>query len=139
VASLVLDEQFMSKRLIFGLTDRGLDVKTIGDFGAQGRADPDVVRRIAEGLAQEWVLVTMDLTILEDFQGFDWTRYAIAWIVINEHLQGSSVEKSKSNVVHRHAHVISEQKPGDHFTYTAMRHSKHPPSLTKLLGRKGGK
>ncbi len=139
MATLVLDEQFMGKRLILGLRDRGLDVQTIGDFGAQGRADPDVVRRIGEGLKGDWVLITMDLTILEDFEGFDWSRYAIAWVVIDERLQGSAVEQSKSNVVQRHAHAIDEQKPGDHFTYTAQRHSKHPPSLAKLLGRKGAK
>lgn len=137
MAILVLDEQFTGKRLILALEDRGLDVKTVGDFGAEGRPDPDVVRRIADGCHDEWVLITMDTTILEDFAGFDWSRYAIAWVVIDDHLLGAAVEQAKSNVVQRHAHMMVEQRPGDHFTYSAQRHSKHPPSLAKLLGRKG--
>lgn len=137
MATLVLDEQFTSSRLILALEDRGMKVKTVADFGAEGRPDPDVVRRIAGGCDGDWVLVTMDTTILEDFAGFDWSRYAIAWVVIDDHLLGAAVEKAKSNVVQRHAHMMVEQRPNDHFTYSATRHSKHPPSLTKLLGKKG--
>jgi hypothetical protein len=137
-STLVLDEQFTSKRLILALRDRGIDVKTVADFGAKGRPDPDVVRRIAVGCEEkDWVLVTMDTTILEDFAGFDWRRYAIAWVVIDDHLLGAAVERAKSNVVQRHAHMMVDQKPADHFTYSARRHAKHPPSLAKLLGRKG--
>lgn len=137
MATLVLDEQFISNRLILALEDRGLDVKTVADFGAKGRSDPDVVRRIADGCEADWVLVTMDSTITEDFEGFEWERYAIAWVVIDEHLRGAAVEKAKSNVVQRHAHMIVEQKAGDHFTYTALRHAKSPPSLAKLIAPKG--
>lgn len=137
-SSLVLDEQFTSKRLILALEDRGIDVKTVADFEAKGRPDPDVVRRIADGCDEEgWVLVTMDTTILEDFAGFDWSRYAIAWVVIDDHLLGAAVERAKSNIVQRHAHTMIDQKADDHFTYSTRKHSKHPPSLAKLLGRKG--
>ena len=38
-------------------------MKAVGDFGVQGRPDPDVVRRIAEQHKSDWVLVTMDLSI----------------------------------------------------------------------------
>ena len=31
-STLVLDEQFTSRRLILALEDRGLDVKTVADF-----------------------------------------------------------------------------------------------------------
>ena len=68
----------------------------------------------------------MDTTILEDFAGFDWSRYAIAWVVIDDRLLGAAVEQAKSNVIQRHAHTMVDQRRADHFTYTAQRHSKHP-------------
>lgn len=46
---LVLDEQLCRGLLIEGLQLRGLDVKTVKDFGAAGRPDPDVVRKIDDG------------------------------------------------------------------------------------------
>jgi len=65
----------------------------------------------------------------EKFLGFEWARYAIAWIKIDAHLAGIAVEHAKTNVVNRHAHQIVEQRRGDHFTYTRTSHYKHPPSL----------
>jgi hypothetical protein len=128
VATLVLDEQFTSNRLILALEDRGMGVKTVADFGAEGRPDPDVV----------WVLVTMDTTILEDFAGFDWSRYAIAWVVIDDHLLGAAVEKAKSNVVQRHAHMIVEQKPNDPLYVFGRTALKTPAEPRKAAGKKGG-
>lgn len=88
MASLVLDEQFESERLVVALGERGMDVRTVGEFGAQGHADPDVIRRVADGCAGPWVLVRMDVTILQDFAGFDWSRYAIAWSKSNGICEG---------------------------------------------------
>ena len=53
------------------------------------------------------MLVTMDLTVVEDYPGFDWSRYAIAWVVVHE------------------SH-----------TYTAERHYTTRPSLNRLLRRR---
>lgn len=83
-----------------------------------------------------WVLVTMDLTITEDFPGFDWDRYAIAWVAGHESLRGAAFEHSKQDIVHRHAHAMVEQARGDHHTYSEKRHSKARPSLTSWLKRK---
>ena len=102
-----------------------------------GRADPDVVRHVDDQASQAWVFVTMDLTIVEDFPGLDWTRYAIAWVRIHEELRGARVEQEKTEIVHRHAHSIREQTRGDHHTYTATRHFKSRPSLTTMLRRRG--
>jgi hypothetical protein len=77
----------------------------------------------------------MDVTIEQDYPGFDWNRYAIAWVVVPRRLRGTAVERQKANIVHRYAHVIREQRPGDHHTYTATQHFKHPPSVGSLLQR----
>ena len=82
------------------------------------------------------MLVTMDLTVVEDYPGFDWSRYAIAWVVVHESLAGARVEQAKHEIVHRHAHKIREQARGDHHTYTAERHYTTRPSLNRLLRRR---
>ena len=133
---LVLDEQLASKQLVEGLRARGLEVKTVADFGVTGRADPDVVRTIDERQSGPWVFVTMDLTIVEEHPGFDWDRYAIAWIAVHEDLSGAAFEAGKTDVVHRHAHQIIEQGRGDHHTYTARQRIRSRPSLATQLRRK---
>jgi len=137
VRLLVLDEQLANPRLVSALRDRGIEVQTVSDFGVTGHPDPDVVRRIATEHRGAWVLVTMDLTIIEDYPGFDWSRYALAWVRVHEDLRGESVEREKAEVVHRHAHAIREQADGDHHTYTATRHYKSRPSLSTMLRRPG--
>jgi hypothetical protein len=134
--ALILDEQVARPRLVVALSDRGMLAQTVGDYGATGRPDPDVVRRISEQQPGPWVLVTMDLTIVEDYPGFDWSRYAIAWIRVDEHLRGAKVEHQKNEIIHRHAHSMLEQRPGDHHTYTAMNRYKTRPSLAYMLRRR---
>jgi hypothetical protein len=133
---LVLDEQIASKRLVDGLRARGLEISTVGDFGVTGRPDPDVVRTIDGRLPGMWVLVTMDLYIVEHHPGFDWDRYAIAWITVHEDLRGAAFEAAKNDVAHRHAHRIGEQGRGHHYTYTAKQRIRSRPSLATQLRRK---
>jgi hypothetical protein len=133
---LVLDEQLAGKRLVDGLRARGLEISTVGDLGLTGRPDPDVVRTIDGRLSGMWVLVTMDLTIVEEHPGFEWERYAIAWITVQEDLRGAAFEAAKTDVVHRHAHRIVEQGRGDHCTYTAKQRIRSRPSLATQLRRK---
>jgi hypothetical protein len=111
-------------------------VTTVGELGAQGRPDPDVIRRAEDAVSGSWVLVTMDTSMIEDHLRFGWREYAIAWVAINDQLRGAAVEQSKMNVVHRHAHVIVAQARGDHFTYFEARHDKVPPSLSTQLRRR---
>jgi predicted nuclease of predicted toxin-antitoxin system len=136
VALLVLDEHIANPKLVTALQDRGIDTRTVGDFGVTGRTDPEVVRRVQQSVRQRWVLVTMDLTIVEEHEGFDWERYALAWIVAGDALRGARVEQEKVNIVHRHALTIREQTPGDHFTYTLKQRFKHPPSVALPLRRR---
>lgn len=138
MALLVLDEQIENPNLITGLRGRGIDANTVGDLGATGRPDPEVIRRVQDELGpRSWVLVTMDLTIVEDHERFDWERYAIAWIVVNDTLRGGQVEHAKADIVHRHAHVIRQQTRGEHHTYTAKQRFKHRPSLASLVRHQG--
>jgi hypothetical protein len=136
VAVLVLDEQIAGKTLVAGLNARGLSIRTLADFALTGRPDPDVVREVDRRHTGMWVLVTMDLEIIEHFPGFDWDRYAIAFVVVHEDLRGAAFEHSKQDVVHRHAHTMVEQGRGEHHTYTTHRHSRSRPSLTTWLKRK---
>lgn len=129
---LVLDEQLCSGKLVEALRERGYDVKTVQDFGAKGKPDPDVVKRIDDAHDGPWVLLTMDFTIVEDFSGFEWDRYAIAWIVPHEDLRGATVEQAKREIVHRHVHQMVEQGNGDHHTYTVERRAKTRPRLSSL-------
>jgi predicted nuclease of predicted toxin-antitoxin system len=136
LAFLVLDEQFANPRLVLALRDRGIEAATVEDFGVMGGSDPDVVRKVQqESGRRAWVLVTMDLTIVEEHRGFAWERYAIAWVILREGLRGLQVEREKSEIVHRYAHLIREQKPGDHHTYTPTQHFRQRPSLTSMLRR----
>jgi hypothetical protein len=135
VTLLVLDEGLASRRLVDGLVARGLEVSTVGDFGVTGRPDPDVVRTIGDRHSAMWVLVTMDLRIVEEHPGFDWGRYAIAWIRVHEELRGGAFEAAKTDIVHHHARRITEQGRGDHFTYTATQRIRSPPSLAAQLRR----
>lgn len=136
MGTLVLDEQLANPRLVQALEERGLQVATVGDFGVTGRPDPDVVRRIQEQISGPWILVTMDLTIIEDHKGFDWGRYAIAWIRVHKDLKGAEVELAKTETIHRHAHTIREQGVGDQFTYSPGRCERHPPSLASMLEKR---
>jgi hypothetical protein len=131
-----IDEQLENPRHIGALSDRGCAVKTVGDFGAQGRPDPDVVRRISDQVTDPFVLVTMDLSVVEDFKGFDWNRYAIAWVQIRKELRGRAVEIAKANTLHKHLERMTGQRPGDHFTYTPERHDKRPPSLASMTAKR---
>lgn len=131
-ALLVLDEQLENPRHVAALQDRGCAVRTVGDFGVQGRPDPEVVRQVADQASDPWILVTMDLSIVEDFKGFDWNRYAIAWVRIRKELRGRAVEVAKANTLHKHLDRMVGQRPGDHFTYTPERHDKHPPSVASM-------
>ena len=133
---LVLDEQLCRGLLIEGLRLRGYDVKTVKDFGATGRPDPDVVRRIDEGHTGPWVLVTMDFTVVEDFPGFDWDRYAVAWVIVHEDLLGAAFEHEKNDIVHRHVHQMVEQARGDHHSYTVKARHRSRPSLVSQLRRR---
>lgn len=127
-AALVLDEHL--SRIIPSLNARELRAQAVGEFHAKSTLDPDVVRAVATGMRRRpWILVTMDSSIVEEHRGFEWERYAIAWIVIDAHLKGAPVERAKHEIVHRYAHVMVEQSPGDHHTYRRTRHYKHPPSL----------
>jgi hypothetical protein len=123
VARLVFDEQLESRRLLDGLAYRGIEVASVGDYGMTGRPDPDIVRQIGEQTRDPWVLVTLDLTITEDYEGFAWERYALAWVAPAEHLRGQAFEAEKANIVHNHALDMVEQRAGDHHTYTLRRHS----------------
>jgi hypothetical protein len=136
VAFLVFDEHIANPRLVTALRERGIEAGTVGDFGVTGRADPEVVRRVQQSLRKPWVLVTMDLTIVEEHEGFEWERYAIAWITVNDALRGARVEQEKANVVHRHALMIREQTRGQHYTYTVRQCFKHPPTLASQLRRR---
>jgi hypothetical protein len=118
------------------LAARGTQAQTLRHYEVTGRPDSDVVRRIAEQEPGQWVLVTMDLTILEDSPRFDWSRYAIAWVRVRDDLRGVVVEEAKIDIVHRYAHIIREQEPSDHHTYSANGHSRYPPSLTYMTRRR---
>jgi hypothetical protein len=87
------------------------------------------MRGIAKAFRRPWVLVTMDGTIIEEHPGFEWDRYAIAWVVVDTQLRGAAVEYAKTDVVQRHAHQMVEQRAGDHHSYTAAQRLRHPPSL----------
>jgi hypothetical protein len=136
VPLLVLDEQLCRGGLIEALRTRGLDVSTVKDFDANGRPDPDVVRRIDDGRKGPWVLITMDFTIIEDFPGFDWDRYAIAWVVVHHELKGAAFEHEKNDIVHRHVHQMVEQGRGDHYTFTVKQRHRSRPSLSSQLRRR---
>ena len=133
---LVLDEQFTARSLVDGLRSRGLKVKTVKDFGVTQRTDPDVVRTVDAHHSGQWVLVTMDVTIVEEHRRFEWDRYAIAWIVIREDLSGAAVERAKANILHRWAHEIVALRRGDQHTYYESRRAKTRPSLASQLKRK---
>jgi hypothetical protein len=136
VALLVLDEQIARPGLMVALAERGIEAQSVTDLGARGKPDPELIRRIAEGLGRrKWVLVTMDLTITEDYPGFDWARYALAWVQVERHLRGVRVEREKANILQRHAHLMVEQGSGDHHTYNARQRFRHPPSLASQLRR----
>lgn len=126
-AVLVLDEHLTALR--GGLYQRGIDTRTVHDFHATSTLDPEVIRAIARAMDVEWVLVTMDGTIIDEHPGFEWDRYAIAWVVIERHLRGVEVEQAKAEVVQRHAHKMVEQRPDDHHSHTRRSRFKHPPSL----------
>ena len=133
---LVLDEQLERGQLASSLRQRGMEVATVGDFGAKGRPDPDVVRKVIAAQKSHWVLVKMDLTIIEDYPGFDWSRYAIAWIRPHEGLRGAAVERAKAEIIHRHAHAIRELAASDHHTFTTERHFKSRPSLAYMTRKR---
>ena len=128
--TLVLDVHLSSKTLVAGLRGRGYSMMTLQDLGLAGNTpDPDLARQASKKLGDDFVLVTIDLTILEDSPGFDWERYAIAWIKPDGHLSGAEVEAAKHDIFHHYADRIAEQIPGDHHTYTGGRYYRHPPSL----------
>ncbi len=136
MALLVLDEQLTARSLVDGLRSRGLDVRTVRDFGVTHGTDPDVVRTVGDRHAGHWVLVTMDVTIVEDHRGFDWDRYAMAWIVLREGLTGAAVERAKANILHRWAHEIVALRRGAQRTYHESTRAKTRPSLASQLNRR---
>lgn len=131
MSTLVHDEHLASKTLVAGLRARGFSVKTLHELGLNRELDPDVVRQIPNKLeaGEDWVLVTIDYTIIDDHSGFEWERYAIAWIVLDKYMRGGEVEALKHDIVHKHPEKIAAQGPDDHFSYTRRSQFKHPPNL----------
>lgn len=136
MALLVLDEPLSASSLVDGLRARGLAVKTVKDFEVAHGTDPDVVRTIGERHDGPWVLVTTDVTIVDQQRGFDWSRYAIAWIVVRENLRGAAVERAQANIVQRWAHEIVGLGRGDQRTYHETTRARTRPSLASQLERK---
>lgn len=112
-----------------------MDARRVHDFHATSILDPDVIRAVDQAMEAPWVLVTMDGTIVDEHPNLEWVRYAISWVVIERHLKGIAVEHAKAEVLHRHAHRMVEQRPGDHFTYTRRSRFRHPPSLVSARSR----
>ncbi|MDQ3849269.1 MAG: hypothetical protein M3296_01455 [Actinomycetota bacterium] len=133
---LVLDEQLSAGAVIDGLAARGHEVATVAQLGAQGRSDPDVLLRVDAAAGRPWVLVTMDLTIGHELPGLRWERYAIAWLSIHEDLTGAAFERSKREILDRHADQMAGQRPGDHHTYTLAQRFTSPPSREAQLRRR---
>lgn len=132
---LVLDENVGSDRLVKALGDRGCAARTLKDLGANGKPDPDVVMETAKKIKKPWVLVTMDLSIIDDHSKFDWDRYALAWLFIRPDLSGIAVERSKTDTVHRWCHELRDMTPGNHWSLSIKARQRHAPSLAKFTGR----
>jgi hypothetical protein len=129
-ATLVLEDHLSAHILVASLNSRGFHAVPVADLGLGGkRPDADLVREIDDKADPPWTFVTLDLTIIDDASGFDWNRYAIAWIMAPKGLKGGAFEEAKQNIVHKHVEKIVAQQPGDHWTYTERSHYKHPPSL----------
>lgn len=129
-ATLVLEDHLSAHILVAGLQGRGFNAVPVGDLGLGGkRPDSDLVREIGDQVDPPWTFVTLDLTIIDDASGFDWDRYAIAWIMAPKGLKGGAFEQAKQNIVHKHVEKMEAQQPADHWTYTERSHYKHPPSL----------
>lgn len=128
-AKLVLEDHLSSTLLIDGLRGRGVVAIPVAELGLGGkRTDSDLVREIGGKIEPPWTFVTADLTIIEDASGFDWDRYAIAWVMVRKGLKGAAYEQAKQHIVHKHVEKMEGQQPGNHWTYTARSRHKHPPS-----------
>jgi hypothetical protein len=55
--------------------------------------------------------------------------------MVPKKLRGVAVERQKANIIHRYAHLMIDQRPGDHHAYTATQQFKHPPSVGSLIQR----
>lgn len=127
--TLVMDVHLANPGLLAGLKGRGMLCRSLQEFGLDGTPDPSVVRELESMIDHPWVLVTLDLEILEHHENFDWSRYAIAWVMLPRKIKGVAVEFAKQNIVHHHAKKMEAQSAGDHFTYNERSQFKHPPSL----------
>jgi hypothetical protein len=127
VTVLVLDEHLTGA--CSGLAGRGIPVKTVHDFNAGSTADPTVIRTIADKMGDTpWVFVTLDGTLVDEHRGFDWERYAIAWIVVPTGVLGIAFEHAKVNVIQRHAHRMSN-------SYRATISATRRPSASSIRPR----
>lgn len=129
-ATLVLEDHLSAHILVAGLQGRGFAAVPVAQLGLGGkRPDSELVKEIGGNVTQHWTFVTLDLTIIDDASGFDWGRYAIAWVMAPKGLKGGAFEQAKQNIVHKHVEKMVGQQPADHWTYTERSHHKHPPSL----------
>lgn len=129
-AALVLEDHLSAHSLVVGLRGRGFSVVPVGEIGLGGKKpDADLVRLVGERVPEPWVFGTLDLTITQDSAGFDWDRYAIAWVLLKKGLTGAAAEQAKQNIVHHHIDKIVRLRRGDHFSYTERSQFQHPPDL----------
>lgn len=77
----------------------------------------------------------MDLSILDDFSGFDWSRYALAWLHVRPDMNGIAVEHSKADTLHRWCHELSKMNPGDHWSFSIGSKQKDQPSAARFTKR----
>lgn len=132
-AVLVLDAHL--DRAARGLEERGIQASTLKEFDLPSTLDPDVVRAVSSAMRVPWVLVTLDGTIVQDAEGFQWERYAIAWIVLEPQVRGLAAESEKLDIVARHAPRMLDQGAGEHFSYTRRQRQSGPPSLIRRSRR----
>ena len=125
---LVIDD-CLNTRLATQLTQRGRPARSIASLGLRGLEDPQVFEALA-GLDEPYVVVTADDAMPLDWMATIEAAGVTVAVVDSRHTADYSIAQWYWDVVHRWAHVMSDQPVGSVHRYAARGHREWRPRRT---------
>lgn len=127
---LIIVDESLDSRIASELKGRGRDSVSHMDLGTTGLDDEPMLRKLAADIQRPWVLVTADDVMpAEHADAIDEIHATIATIdgewekCCAAHDLNLTQDQFSKEAIHRWAHIIASQQPGEIFRYTPISHT----------------
>lgn len=114
---LVIDES-LNPKLSRELTGRGRSAAALAQLGLAGALDGELLDALASRLGAGWTLVTADDHLPTEHRGALWGLEASVATLDPRQAPGYSLDEWRRELVHRFAHQMATQRPGETRRYS---------------------